>query len=141
MRELGYVYGEHFITEARGSEGKQERMPIIAAELVAAKVDVIVATGAAISALRQATPTIPIVMAANSDPVGQGLVQILAHPGGNVTGLSLQTVETTGKRLELIREVVPGRFANCGCVERADIRQLASSARFSRSAEMEVGVA
>ena len=108
LRELGYVYGEHFIIEAHGSEGQQDRMTGIAAELVAAKVDVIVATGAALWALKQATSTIPIVMAANSDPVGLGLVQSLSRPGGNITGLSLQTIETTGKRLELIREIVPG---------------------------------
>jgi putative tryptophan/tyrosine transport system substrate-binding protein len=108
LRELGYVYGEHFVTEVRGSGGKQELMSVFAAELVAAKVDVIVATGAAVPALKQATATIPIVMAATSDPVSQGLVQSLARPGGNITGMSLQAIETTSKRMELARELVPG---------------------------------
>lgn len=108
MRELGYVYGEHFVTEARGAEGKPERFPSLAADLVAAKVDVIVASGAALPALKDATSTIPIIMAATSDPVGQGLVQSLGRPGGNITGLSLQSIDTTGKRLELIKELVPG---------------------------------
>jgi putative ABC transport system substrate-binding protein len=108
MRELGHVYGEHFITVARGSEGRPERFPALAAELVAERVDLIVATGGALPSLQRATSTIPIVMAATSDPVSQGLVQSLGRPGGNVTGLSLQTVETTGKRLELLREMVPG---------------------------------
>jgi putative ABC transport system substrate-binding protein len=92
LRELGYVHGEPFVTEARGSGGEQELLSVFAAELVAAKADVIVATGAAVSALTQATATIPIVMAATSDPVGQGLVQSLARPGGNITGMSLQAI-------------------------------------------------
>ena len=108
LRDLGLVYGRHFTTETRGSEGKLERMPELAAELVAARVDVIVATGAAVPALKQATAVIPIVMTATNDPVAQGFVQSLARPGGNITGLSLQSVETTAKRLELIKELVPG---------------------------------
>jgi ABC-type uncharacterized transport system substrate-binding protein len=106
MAELGYVYGRDFVTEPRGTDG-------IAAvpELVGLQVDVIVATGGGtvLSLLKQATTTIPIVMtAASDDPVRQGLVQSLAHPGGNFTGMSLQTLELTGKRLELLKELVPG---------------------------------
>src|SRR4029453_19340202 len=107
MRELGYVYGEHFVTEPRGVEGKPDRFPSLATELVRLQVDVIVAAGGAVQALKQATSTIPIVMAAASDPVGSGYVQSLGRPGGNVTGLSLQSEETIGKRLEIIRELVP----------------------------------
>ena len=106
LRELGYVYGEHFVTEARSSEGKPERFPSLAAELVALPVDVIVALGPALPALKQATSTIPIVMTGSGDPVGQGLVQSLARPGGNITGLSLQSVDTVGKRLEMLGELV-----------------------------------
>ncbi|HJQ59478.1 MAG TPA: ABC transporter substrate-binding protein [Vineibacter sp.] len=108
LRELGYVYGEHFVTEARGSEGHPERFDALAAELVRLQVDVIVAPGTAMPALVKATSTIPIIMAAASDPVGGGYVQGLAQPGRNVTGLSLQSIETTGKRLELLKELVPG---------------------------------
>jgi putative ABC transport system substrate-binding protein len=107
LRELGYVYGEHFVTEVRGAEGRPERYSSLAAELVRLRVDVIVAPGPALAALKQATPTIPIVMGAANDPVGDGLVQSLARPGGNITGLSLQSAELAGKRLELLKEVVP----------------------------------
>lgn len=108
LGELGYVYGEHYMTEARGSGGRPERFPSLVAELVRSRVDVIVATGVALPALKQATSTVPIVMAAHSDPVGAGYVQSLARPGGNITGLSYQSIETIGKRLELLKELVPG---------------------------------
>ena len=108
MREFGYVYGEHFVTEPRGADGRPERFPALAAELVGLRVDVIVGTGVAIPALKQTSTTIPIVMSAHSDPVGQGFVKSLGHPGGNITGLSLQSPETTGKQLELLKELVPG---------------------------------
>src|SRR5262245_16303284 len=108
LRELGYVYGEQFVTEPRGAEGRPERYPILAAELVRLNVDVIVAAGPALPALKQATSTIPVVMSGAGDPVAVGLVQSLRHPGGNFTGLSLQSVEVTGKRLEILKEFVPG---------------------------------
>jgi len=108
LRELGYVYGEHFVTEARGGEGKVERFPNLAAELVRLRVDVIVAPGPVLAALKQVTSTIPVVMIGAADPVGQGLAQSLGCPGGNFTGLSLQLIETTAKRLELLKELVPG---------------------------------
>jgi len=107
MRDLGYVYGQHYVTEPRGSESRPDRLPGLAAELVRLPVDVIVATGVALRALRQATATIPVVMAAGNDPVAQGYVRSLGHPGGNITGLSLQAIEMTGKRLELLNELVP----------------------------------
>ena len=96
------------MTEPRGAEGKPERFPDLAAELVRRRVDVIVSAGPLLAALKQATSMIPVVMTGASDPVGEGLVQSLAHPGGNFTGLSGQMVETTGKRLELLKELVPG---------------------------------
>ena len=108
LRELGYVYGEHFVTEPRGSEGTPERFPALAAELIRRRVDVIVAAGPALPAVKQATSKTPVVMAASLDPVVQGYVQSLGHPGGNFTGLSLQSAETTGKRLELLKELAPG---------------------------------
>ena len=108
LRELGYAHGEHFVTEARGAEARPERFPALVADLIRLRVDVIVATGPALRPLKQATSTIPVVMAASADPVAEGLVQSLGRPGGNITGLSLQSVETTGKRLELLKELVPG---------------------------------
>jgi putative ABC transport system substrate-binding protein len=107
LRELGYVHGEHFVTEPRGAEGKAERYPELVAELIGLKVDVIVAVAASLSALKQAASTIPIVMAGHPDPQALGYVQSLGHPGGRFTGLSLQSVELTGKRLELLKEVFP----------------------------------
>jgi putative ABC transport system substrate-binding protein len=108
LGELGYMYGQHFATEARGAEGKPERYPIVAAELARLPVDVIVAAGPSLIALKHATATIPVVMAAGHDPVADGLVHSLGHPGGNFTGLARQVPETTGKRLELLKELVPG---------------------------------
>ena len=108
LRELGYVYGEHFVTEPRGGEGRPERWAGLAAELAGLRVDVIVASGLMLQAIKAASPTMPIVMAASDDPVAAGLVRSLRHPGGNFTGLSHQMVDTTGKRLELLKELVPG---------------------------------
>jgi putative ABC transport system substrate-binding protein len=108
LSELGYVYGEHFVTEARGAEARPERFPALVADLIRLRVDVIIATGPALRPLKQATSAIPVVMAASADPVAEGLVPSLRRPGGNITGLSLQSVETTGKRLELLKELVPG---------------------------------
>jgi putative ABC transport system substrate-binding protein len=109
MRELGHVEGKTFVLEVRYGEGRFERLPELARELVGLKVDVIVtSTDVAIAAVKRETQTIPIVMALSSDPVGTGLVASLARPGGNVTGLSTMSPELSGKRLELLREVVPG---------------------------------
>jgi putative ABC transport system substrate-binding protein len=109
LRDLGYVEGRNFVFENRDSEGKPERFPALAAELVGLNVDVILAgsTPAALAA-KQATGTVPIVFAATPDPVGSGLVTSLARPGGNVTGLSLFAPELVGKRLELLKQVAPG---------------------------------
>src|SRR5712691_1746801 len=109
LRDLGYVEGRNVVIETRDAEGKLERLPALAAELVALKVDVIVApnTVAALAA-KQATRTLPIVFAAAADPVTSGLVTSLARPGGNVTGLSILAPELVGKWLELLKQVVPG---------------------------------
>jgi putative ABC transport system substrate-binding protein len=108
LRELGYVYGAHFVTEPRGGEGKPERFATLAAEVVRLQVDVIAAAGPILSVVKQATSTIPIVTTGSGDPVASGYAQSLARPGGNITGLSLQLAETMGKRLELLKELVPG---------------------------------
>ena len=108
LSELGYVYGRDLVTEIRASEGKPERFPTLVAELIRLHVDVILAPGPALPALKQATSSIPVIMSATLDPVGQGFVQSLGHPGGNFTGFSLQSPETVGKRLELLKDLVPG---------------------------------
>ena len=109
LRELGWIDGRNLAIEYRWAEGRDERYGEIAAELVRLKVDVIVtvATPATLAA-KQATTVIPIVFLTASDPVGTGLVASLARPGGNVTGLANQISDTTGKKLEFLREVVPG---------------------------------
>ena len=109
LRELGYVEGKTFVLELRYGEGRAERVAEAARELVGLKVDVIVApTDQVIAAVKRETRTIPIVMVSSTDPVGTGFVASLARPGGNVTGLSINSAELSGKRLELLREVVPG---------------------------------
>jgi putative ABC transport system substrate-binding protein len=106
LRELGWIEARTVAIEYRWSEGSPERVAEIAAELVQQKVHVIFTYGAAVAALKQATTSIPIVVVA-SDPVGGGLVASLSRPGGNVTGLSMQASESAGKRLELLRQLVP----------------------------------
>jgi putative ABC transport system substrate-binding protein len=109
LRELGYVEGQNIALESRWAEDTYERYPALAADLVRVPVDVIVAVGgAATQAAQQATRTIPIVMSAVIDPVGSGLVPSLAHPGGNVTGLSMMAPDLVGKQLEMLKELVPG---------------------------------
>jgi putative tryptophan/tyrosine transport system substrate-binding protein len=106
--ELGYVEGRTFTIESRWAEGKYERLPRLAAELVALKVDVILTVAVpAIRAAKEATKTIPIVMASVVDPVATGLVAGLARPGGNITGLSNMAPDVTGKQLEMLKQIVP----------------------------------
>jgi len=108
LRELGYVEGQNIAIEWRWAQGKDERYPDLAAELVKLKVDIIVVpTSAGAQAAQRATKTIPIVMGFVSDPVALGLVANLARPGGNITGLGVPTPEIAGKRLQLLREVAP----------------------------------
>jgi putative tryptophan/tyrosine transport system substrate-binding protein len=109
LRELAWIDGHNLAIEYRWAEGRNERIAENAAELVRLKVDVIVTQGTPSTlAAKQATAVIPIVFAGAGDPVGTGLVASLARPGGNLTGLSIQSAETAGKRLELLREIVPG---------------------------------
>lgn len=109
LRDLGYLQGRNVVIEYRDAEGKFERFPALAAELVALKVDVIVAPSVVASlAAKRATSTTPVVFAGVADPVSDGLVASLARPGGNVTGLSNLSPELVSKRLELLKEAVPG---------------------------------
>ena len=108
LRELGYVEGQNLVIEFRSAHGRVDRVPELLAELIRLPVDVIVTIGdPVVAAARQATATIPIVMAGSGDPVGRGFVASLARPGGNITGISNLAVALTGKWLELTKEVVP----------------------------------
>jgi len=108
LRELGYTEGQNIVVDVRSGEGKADRVSALAADLVGLKVDIIVTGGPqATRPAKDATGTIPIVMAFDSDPVGNGFVASLARPGGNVTGLSALSPEISGKQLELLKEIVP----------------------------------
>src|SRR4030095_10678574 len=126
LRELGYVEGKNVVIESRYAEGRLDRLTDLAAELVRLKVDVIVTGGPSPTrATKEATVTIPIVMALDNDPVGSGFVASLARPGGNITGLATLSPEISGKQLELLKEIVPklSRVGVLGDVTRPGIPQ------------------
>ena len=136
LGELGWIEGSTIAIEYRWAESRGERYAELAAELVTLKVDVIVTWASApVLAAKQATQVIPVVFAAQMDPVGAGVVVSLARPGGNVTGLSLQQTDTAGKRLELLREVVPNLrrlaiMANVGAPGAViEMREISATAR------------
>ena len=129
MRDLGYVEGKNIVIEYRYAEGKVARLSNLAEELVRLNVDVIWALGPAVSHAKNATKTIPIVITHISDPVGSGLVASLARPGGNITGLSGIGPELGGKRLELLKEVIPklsrvAFFGNSTAPAQAQLREI-----------------
>jgi putative ABC transport system substrate-binding protein len=142
LRELTWIDGHNVAIEYRWAEGRNERNAEHVAEFVRLKVDVIVTSGTPSTlAAKQATAVIPIVFAAAGDPVGTGLVASLARPGGNVTGLSSQTAETAGKRLELLREIVPGfgRLAIMGNVGNPlSVKELGEAQAAARALGLEV---
>ena len=108
LRDLGYVEGKNIVVEWRFADGKADQLPGLVAELIALKVDLIVSAGPGVTRVaKQATSTIPIVMAFDNDPVGSGFVASLAHPGANITGLSTIEPELNGKRLDLLKEILP----------------------------------
>ena len=120
LRELGYVEGKHFVIEFRGAEGKVETVPTIVAELISLKVDILVLpVGSALRAAKQRTKTTPIVMVTQVDPVATGLIDSLAHPGANITGITSLQRDLSGKRLELLLEVIP-KLARVGILRDAD---------------------
>jgi putative tryptophan/tyrosine transport system substrate-binding protein len=126
LRELGYVEGKNIVIEYRYAEEKLDRLPVLAAELLRLNVEVIVTGGPAVTrAVKEATATIPIVMTQDPDPVGSGFVASLARPGGNITGLSTLSPEISGKRLELLKEIVPklSRVAVLGTSTRSGTAQ------------------
>jgi putative ABC transport system substrate-binding protein len=131
LRELGWAEGQTVKIEYRWAEGRSERYAEIASEFIRLKADVIISVGSPAIVLKQATSTIPVVFALASDPVGSGLVASLARPGGNVTGLSIQSRDVAGKRIELLREIVP------------DLRRLAiiGNIGITSGAALEIGAA
>ena len=135
MRELGYVEGQNFELEYRSPEGRANRFPDLAHELVRLKVDLILTRGTpALRAANSTTRTIPIVMAASGDPVGTGVVIGLARPGGNVTGLSALTADVSGKRLQLLKEAIPGAQRVAAVLERgAPVTQWPATEQAARS--------
>ena len=143
LGELGWIDGRTVTIEYRWAEGRSERFAEIAAEFVQLKVDVIVTVGGAALAARQVTPTIPIVFAAATDPLGGGLVASLARPGGNATGLSMQASDAAGKRLELLRELLPGlrRLAVIGNVDYpATVQEIAEVRAAARTLGLDLDV-
>ena len=140
MRELGYVEGKDFVIEWRSVEGKYERFPDIVGELVRLKVDVIV-TGvtAALPVLRRATVAIPIVMAYSTDPVGNGIVASLVHPGGNITGLAGSSDDSSPKQLELLTTVVPN-VSRVGLLGNPDTETYSSVFKGAQDAARKVGL-
>jgi len=120
LRDLGYIKGKNILVEYRSMEGNRDRIPSLMAELVQLKVDILVSPNApTILAAKQATRTIAIVMVVNTDPVASGLVDSLAHPGGNITGITRLTRDLSGKRLEVLKEIFPG-ISRVGVLEDAD---------------------
>ena len=140
MRDLGYVEGKDFVLEWRSVEGKYERFSEIMTELVRLKVDVIV-TGvtAALPALQRASSTIPIVMAYSTDPVGNGLVASLAHPGGNITGLAGSSDDSSPKQLELLTTVIPN-VSRIGLLGNPDTETYSSVLKSAQDAAQKVGL-
>jgi putative tryptophan/tyrosine transport system substrate-binding protein len=125
LRDLGYIEGKNILVEYRSMEGNRDRIPSLMAELVQLQVDILVSPNApTIVAAKQATRTIAIVMVVNTDPVASGLVDSLAHPGGNITGITRLTRDLSGKRLEVLKEVVPG-ISRVGVLEDADAQSKA----------------
>jgi putative tryptophan/tyrosine transport system substrate-binding protein len=141
LRELGYVEGKNVQLEIRWGEGKLERMPALAAELVRMKVDVIVAVSSpSVMAAKQATLTIPIVMPISSDPVGDGIVANLARPGGNITGMSVMAPELSTKRLQLLKEVFPKQVRPAAVLWNPDYAGMAARFRQLEGAAPAVGM-
>ena len=139
LRELGWIDGRTIAIEYRWAEGRSERYTEIGTEFVRLKVDVIVTVGTAVPALKQLTSVIPIVFAAAVDPVGSGLVASLARPGGNITGLSNQTADIAGKRVELLRELV-GQVRRLAIMVKSDNASAASEMREVKAAAGTLGI-
>jgi putative tryptophan/tyrosine transport system substrate-binding protein len=144
LRELGWIDGRNIVIEYRWGEGRRERFAEIAAEFVRLKVDVIVTAGGAVPAAKEATSVIPIVFGVAVDPVGIGAVASWARPGGNATGLSLQSPDLAGKRIEILREMLPGmrRFAVMANISNPSaVREMDEAQSSARMLGLEVATA
>jgi ABC-type uncharacterized transport system substrate-binding protein len=139
LRELGWIEGRTVAIEYRWAEGRSERFTEIAAEFARLKVDVILSVGSAAAVAKQATSTIPIVFALAADPVGSGLVASLARPGGNLTGLSILSSDLAGKRIELLREVLPG-LRRLGIIANVDSSSSVLESAEARAAARKLGL-
>jgi len=140
LRELGYVEGTNIIVEWRYAEGKLHLLRELAAELVRLKVDVIVTGGSqATGPAKESTSTIPIVMAQDNDPLGQGFIASLARPGGNITGLSTHYPEISGKQLEILKEIVP-RLSRVAVLRNSTVPGIAETLRETEGAAAATGV-
>jgi ABC-type uncharacterized transport system substrate-binding protein len=142
LRDLGYIEGRDYVVEYRYAEGRYDRFPDLAAELVRLNVDVVVlGTPAAIPAMRKATSTIPIIMSNVSDPVGSGFVSSLARPGGNITGLATSHESTTAKQIEFLLEILP-KLSRIGVLANPDspttVPGLATARAAARQAVVEL---
>jgi len=141
LRERGYVIGQNISIDYRWTEGKSERLPTLARELVASKVDIIIVAGAeSTKAAKMATNTIPIVMASSQDAVGDGLVESLAHPEANVTGRSVYAPELTPKRIEILKEAFP-RLTKIGVLWNRENAGAAGQLREAEAAGRALGIA
>jgi putative ABC transport system substrate-binding protein len=141
LREHGYVIGQNISIDYRWTEGKSERLPALARELVANKVDIIVVAGAeSTKAAKTATDTIPIVMASSQDAVGDGLIASLAHPGANVTGRSVYAPELTPKRIEILKEMFP-RLKKIGVLWNTENAGAAGQLREAEATGRALGIA
>ncbi len=140
LRELGYVEGNNIVLEFRYAEGKFDHLPALAAELVRLKVDIIVTAGPIVTRpVKEATATIPTVMTNDSDPVGSGFVASLARPGGNITGLTGLARELSGKRLELLKEIIP-KISRVAILGTSDIPGNAQALKDTELAGAALGV-
>src|SRR4029077_2705482 len=141
LRELGYIEGKNIVIESRYAEGKEDRLPELATELVRLKVDAIFTAGTpAIFAVKQATKTIPIVFFSTSDPIGTGVVASLAHPGGNITGISALASDLWPKRLELLKEIFP-KLSRVGMLWNSGNAGMALEAKATQEVARPLGVA
>ena len=140
LREMGYVEGRNIAVESRYAEGQEDRLPTLVAELVGLKADIIVTNGTrATGAAKNATKTIRIVMAYDLDPIGSGYVASLARPGGNITGLTNVSPDLSGKRLEVLKEALPG-ISRVGIIWNPEVPELASAFKETQNAGRVLGV-
>ncbi len=134
LRELGYVEGQNIIIDYRSADGRAERFPELAADLARARPDIILVRGTSAALAAKRAGTIPVVMIASADPVGPGVVASLAHPGGNVTGFTTLAVSLAGKRLEILKELVPGIARIAALLNRSNPGASAQWAEIERAA-------